>query len=570
MKKRLLLTSALLLLLFAGGKAQRSSIEKVNNSIQLYYDKEPFFILGGELGNSSASSVKDIRQIFPKLKAIGLNTVLVPVYWDLLEPQEGSFDFTLLDETLSEARKNDLRLVLLWFGAWKNSMSCYAPLWFKSDYKRFPRAYTSNGKPLEIASAFSDEILKADSKAFSRVISHIKEKDAQIGTVVMIQVENEIGMLESARDCSAIANKKFSQQVPEELITYLSKNKEKLHPVMLKRWQEAGPKKRGTWSEVFGEGIETDEIFMAYHYAKYVEVMTKGGKSIYNIPMYVNAAMNSRNRKPGEYPSAGPLAHLIDVWHCAAPSIDFLAPDLYDKGFKDWTAQYKLHNNPLFIPEIRLEDNDGVRACYVLGEMDGLGFSPFSIEDYNYSEKKPLVQSYKMLQDLMPLIKKYKGSDKMRGVLLDKEARTTTLKMEPKVELTCSHYFTLPWDPRAKEDNEWPEGGALLIRLSDMEYIIAGSGIVVTFQEDGSKTAMKVELGEDGFINNGGKKRDSEERWNKDYRIGIGYIDEVKMDKDGKIERIRRFNGDQDHQGRHARISVDDFKILHVKLYSYK
>ena len=225
MKIRLLLTSALLLLLFAGGKAQRSSIEKVNNSIQLYYDKEPFFILGGELGKSSASSVKDIRQIFPKLKAIGLNTVLVPVYWDLLEPQEGSFDFTLLDETLSEARKNDLRLVLLWFGAWKNSMSCYAPLWFKSDYKRFPRAYTSNGKPLEIASAFSDEILKADTKAFNRVISHIKEKDAQIGTVVMIQVENEIGMLESARDCSAIANRKFSQQVPEELITYLSKNK---------------------------------------------------------------------------------------------------------------------------------------------------------------------------------------------------------------------------------------------------------------------------------------------------------------------------------------------------------
>src|SRR5574344_1824404 len=569
MKKFILLTLFFLFTFHVFTYAQ-VALRRQGTATQLTINGKPMLIQGGELSNSAATSVADIDEVMPRMHKMGLNTVLVPAYWDLMEPEEGKFDFTLIDKVITDARQNDLKVIFLWFGAWKNSMSCYAPLWFKSDYKIFPRAYTINGKPLEIASAFSDEVLKADLKAFNRVISHIKEKDAQIATVVMIQVENEIGMLESARDCSAIANIKFSTKVPEELITYISKNKEKLHPVMLKRWQEAGSKKRGTWSEVFGEGIETDEIFMAYHYAKYVEVMTKGGKSIYNIPMYVNAAMNSRNRKPGEYPSAGPLAHLIDVWHCAAPSIDFLAPDLYDKGFKDWTAQYKLHNNPLFIPEIRLEDNDGVRACYVLGEMDGLGFSPFSIEDYNYSEKKPLVQSYKMLQELMPLIKKYKGSDKMRGVLLDKETRTTTLKMEPKVELTCSHYFTLPWDPRAKEDNEWPEGGALLIRLSDMEYIIAGSGIVVTFQEDGSKTAMKVELGEDGFINNSGKKRDSEERWNKDYRIGIGYIDEVKMDKDGKIERIRRFNGDQDHQGRHARISVDDFKILHVKLYSYK
>lgn len=570
MRTKLILASALFSLFFADAKAQHSSIERVNKSVQLCYDKQPYFILGGELGNSSASSIEDIRKIFPKLKAIGLNTILVPLYWDLIEPKEGEYDFSLLDETLSEARKNDLKLVYLWFGAWKNSMSCYAPLWFKTDYKRFPRAYTSSGKPLEIASAFSEEVLKADSKAFNRVIGHIKEKDEHIGTVLMVQVENEIGMLESARDHSDIANKKFKEQVPQELITYLCNNKEQLHPVMLKRWEEAGAKKRGTWSEIFGEDIQTDEIFMAYYYAKYVEQMTKGGKSIYNIPMFVNAAMNSRNRKPGEYPSAGPLAHLIDIWLCAAPSIDFLAPDIYDKGFKEWAAKYKLHNNPLFIPEIKLEDNDGVRACYVLGELDALGFSPFSIEDYEFSQNKPLVQSYKMINELMPLIKRYKGSDNLRGVLLDKESRTTTVSMEKKVDLICSHYFTLPWDPRAKEDNEWPEGGAIIIKLSDMEYIIAGSGIVVTFQEDSSKPIENVELGEDGFIKSGGKKREINDKWYKDYRIGIGYVDQVKIDKEGNMKRIRRLNGDQDHQGRHARISVDEFQILHVKLYSYK
>lgn len=140
---------------------------------------------------------------------------------------------------------------------------------------------------------------------------------------------------------------------------------------------------------------------MAWSYAQYVERMAKLARSIYNIPLYVNAAMNSRGRKPGEYPSAGPLAHLIDVWHYAAPNIDFLAPDLYDKGFVDWVAKYKLHNNPLFIPEIRLEDNDGVRAFYVFGEHDAIGFCPFSIESGSDRADAPLVQSYIKLKELI-------------------------------------------------------------------------------------------------------------------------------------------------------------------------
>lgn len=89
-------------------------------------------------------------------------------------------------------------------------------------------------------------------------------------------------------------------------------------------------------------------------------------KNIYDVPLFVNAAMNSRGRKPGEYPSAGPLAHLIDIWHCAAPTLDFISPDIYDDGFKGWVAQYHLHNNPLFIPETRHMQNNGVRAFYVL------------------------------------------------------------------------------------------------------------------------------------------------------------------------------------------------------------
>lgn len=148
---------------------------------------------------------------------------------------------------------------------------------------------------------------------------------------------------------------------------------------------------------------------------------------------------------------------MIDVWHYAAPNIDFLAPDLYDKGFVDWVAKYKLHNNPLFIPEIRLEENDGVRAFYVFGEHDAIGFCPFSVESGSDRADAPLVQSYIKLKELMPLLTKYQGKGVMNGLLFDEENKERILSYDD-LEITCRHYFTLPWDPRARDGTVWPEG----------------------------------------------------------------------------------------------------------------
>ena len=314
--------------------------------------------------------------------------------------------------------------------------------------------------------------------------------------VIMIQIENEIGMLEDARDYSKEADKLFYAPVPSLFIDYLQKNKRSLHPEMLAKWESQGFKKKGTWQEVFGADVYTDEIFMAWSYAQYVERMAKLARSIYNIPLYVNAAMNSRGRKPGEYPSAGPLAHLIDVWHYAAPNIDFLAPDLYDKGFVDWVAKYKLHNNPLFIPEIRLEDNDGVRAFYVFGEHDAIGFCPFSIESGSDRADAPLVQSYIKLKELMPLLTKYQGKGVMNGLLFDEENKERILSYDD-LEITCRHYFTLPWDPRARDGTVWPEGGGVLLRLAPDEYIVAGSGLVLEFKKQGENKMTVTGVAED-------------------------------------------------------------------------
>ena len=546
---------------------QNSFLQKQGTATQLVVHGMPFLILGGELGNSSAACPQDIERIFPKLKKMGLNTVLVPVYWDLTEPVEGQFDFTLTDKALQQARENDLKIVFLWFGAWKNSMSCYAPLWFKENHKKYPRAYTQSGKPLEIASAFSEAVYEADHHAFSQWMQHIATVDKEEGTVIMIQIENEIGMLEDARDYSREANKIFNAPVPAEFMTYLQKNKKALHPQMLKKWESQGCKKQGYWQEVFGADIYTDEIFMAWHYAKYVEGLAQTARSIYNIPLYVNAAMNSRGRKPGEYPSAGPLAHLIDVWHCGAPSIDILAPDLYDNGFTDWVARYKLHNNPLFIPEIRLTDNNSVRAFYIFGEHDAIGISPFSIEDGSDSPNSPLVQSYAKLTELMPLLTKYQGKGLMKGLLFDSENKERIIA-DDDLTITARHFFTLPWDPHATNGSIWPEGGGILLKLSKNEYIVAGSGIVLEFAKTSEKQTIEKQkqLGEDGFALRNDQIKTKHDKF-KGMRCGIGYVDEVKVDKDGKLHYVRRLNGDQDHQGRHVRISVGDFKILHVQLY---
>ena len=277
-----------------------------------------------------------------------LNTALAPVYWELLEPKEGKFDFSLVDAMIAQARESKLHLVFLWFGTWKNSMSCYAPEWIKKDYKRFPRTLDKAGKPSEIVSTFSKEALTADVKAFKALLGHIKALDVDQQTVVMIQVENEIGQLPEARDYSVDANKAFQIDVPKKLMEYLTKNKAVLLPQVKELWAKNGNKTSGNWETVFGKSLATDELFTTWNYAAYADKVAEAGKSVYNLPMYVNCALNRPNVDPGKYPSGGPLPHLLNIWQAGATHIDMLSPDVYHGDFRNWLAQYDMLNNPVF------------------------------------------------------------------------------------------------------------------------------------------------------------------------------------------------------------------------------
>lgn len=527
-------------------------LQKQGTATQLVVNGKPMLLFAGELSNSAATSSLDITLALKSMARTGANAVFVPAYWEFIEPAEGKYDFALVDSVISNARKQNMKVIFLWFGAWKNSMSCYAPLWVKQDSKRFPRALTENGKPLEIGSAFSNELLEADKRAFCELMKHIKAVDEQENTVVMMQVENEIGMLESARDYSPLAEKVYKQQVPSSLLKALKLNK------------------KGTWAEVFGTDCYADEKFQAYHYAKYVEQLASAGKAIYNIPMYVNAAMNSRGRKPGEYPSAGPLAHLINIWRCAAPSIDIYAPDIYDSGYKNWVGKYKRPDNPFFTPEVKCDDNSGVKAYYTFGETDAISFSPFALDQANEKTQENIYQTYRQLKQLSPILLQHQGKGENWGLLFDQEDKERLIE-DGDIVMTCRHFFTLPWDPRATDGSKWPEGGGLIQKIAKNEYLVAGNGIVITFQSKTEKQQTEEkELGEDGFVDNGTTKTTQKKATTfKGKRIGIGYVDQVEVDGKGNLRFIRRDNGDQDHQGRHARISCGENKILHIKLYEY-
>ena len=307
-----LLYTTFVFLLSLSGYAQNSKREREGNiphleqkgkATQLIVKGKPFLILGGELGNSSASSINYMKPVWSKLVEMNLNTVVTPVYWELIEPEEGKFDFSLLDSLLINARKNSLKLVLLWFGTWKNSMSCYVPQWVKKDYKNFPRSRDKNGNGLEILTPFDKRNLEADKRAFKTLLAHLKEVDLEEQTVLMVQVENEIAMIPTARDHHQLADEAFKGAVPEELMHYIIENKKTLQNNIREAWDRNGNKNSGAWEEVFGKGLSTEEIFMAWYYGQYANEVAKAGKAAYSLPMYVNAALNRPNLQPGEYPS---------------------------------------------------------------------------------------------------------------------------------------------------------------------------------------------------------------------------------------------------------------------------
>jgi beta-galactosidase GanA len=537
MKKAFCIVAVFIVMFFvrSNGQGQLPHLAKVGNRTQLIVQDKPFLILGGELGNSTATTMENMEAVWPRLKAMNLNTVLVPVYWELIEAEEGRFDFSLYEALITEARKNDLKIIFLWFGAWKNSMSSHAPAWIKRHQKKYPRVKDEKGKSLEILSSFSKNVLDADIKAFEKLMTFIKAFDSKHQTVIMIQPENEIGMLSSARDYHLLAEEAFKKNVPGEVISYLQQKKDQLVPELQNAWKQAGYKTKGNWQELFGKGLYTDEVFMAYYYSVFMNKLIAAGKKIYQLPMFVNAALNRPGKLPGEYPSAGPLPHLMDVWKAGGTAIDFLSPDFYNPDFKYWNDLYTRQGDPLFIPEHAFDATVAAKALFTFANYEGIGFSPFSIES-NISES--LGKMYALIRSLTPLITSNQGKNKIKGVLLTKMNQDTSIIIG-NYQFNCKHDYTLSWTPGSRTD-DWPYASAMIIQTGEDEFYVAGTGVVITFSN--SK--------------------------NKNQHVGLLKVDEGIFNNNvWKV--IRHLNGDQTHQGRHVNIPANQIAVQKVTLYNY-
>src|SRR3989441_12071333 len=539
----LLIVCSALAVCYVPASAQQTGLphlRKQGVATQLIVDDESFLVLAGELGNSTSSNLEYMRPIWPRLASLKLNTVLVPVYWELIESTEGKFDFTLVDGLIQEARRHNLRLVPLWFASWKNSMSCYAPAWVKTNQQRFPRSQDKTGNGLEILSPFSKENLDADARAFAAFMRHVREVDANDHTVIMVQVENEIGMIPDSRDRSSIANELFNQAVPADLMNYLQQHKDELVTELRSVWAANNFKTEGKWEEIFGKGPGTDETFMAWYFARYVNRVTELGKAQYPLPMFVNAALIRPGYQPGQYPSAGPLPHLMDVWRAAAPTIDFLSPDIYFQNFAEWARKYQQSGNPLFIPEAAPNSSCAVNAFYAIGQHDAIGFSPFAIESVEEPVNKLLAASYDVLKQLAPLILEHQGKKAMAGVLPEGAEQ----RAPQKVRLG-GYALNVTYERLASpsQNTQTPDAisGGLVISVGPDEFIFAGTGLIITFETETPSDVI----------------------------VGILSAQEGKY-VNGQWAPGRWLNGDQTHQGRHVRLVPGKFDIQRVKLYRYR
>lgn len=541
-------------------------LEKVGKKTELIVDGKPFLMFSGELHNSSAGSTHYMRQIWHNLKQNNLNTVIAPVSWELIEPVEGKFDFTIVDSMIIGARKENLKLVLLWFGSWKNAESTYVPDWIKGNITKYPLMESQGRKSLNTLSTFGNNSLNADAKAFSELMNHIKTIDSKIQTVIMVQVQNEVGILGSPRDYSETATVAFAGQVPKELMDYLGKNKSTLYPGLLKTWEANGSKMAGTWEEVFGKGEKykgedwktnysyySEELFMAWNLAKYIGEIAKKGKQEYALPMFANGWIKQpESTDPGKYPSGGPLPHVIDIWRAAAPSIDLIAADIYAVEEFDWVCtDFSLSGNPLFIPETTNGLAGSARALYAFGKYNALGYAPFGIDGhglFNTADLKDvsLKNVYGCLKNISSEILKNRETENMTGLYLgegDKAANVGMGDYDIHVSRFSSAGLFKMTGGRfgiEGEDDKSP-AGLIVIKLSNNEFLVAGGvgGIQVAIK--GSKT-------------------------NKAVYNNYASIDEISFEE-GEM-KSHRINGDERALGG-VIIKPGEVKVFKIKMYSY-
>jgi beta-galactosidase GanA len=285
--------------------------------------------------------------------------------------------------------------------------------------------------------------------------------------------------------------------------------------------------------------------------------VSSAGKKEYALPMFANAALIRPGYKPGQYPTAGPLPHLLEVWRARAPSLNMICPDIYFPSFMEWCGRYVRNGNPLFIPEMANSKRAPGNALYAFAKFNAMGTGPFSIENAETEKEQQIRECYGMLAGMSGLILKAQHDKTIIGLspqisvdwTIDDQpqrAELGSVVFEAKFDRAGAGGPTQPTALPTLGSGRWdapdgtPFGSAMILQLGDSEFLIAGMGVIVTFAPLDGKG-----------------------------KVGIDRVQEGHFAKDGSWVGGRWLDGDETHQGRHVHLYDGHWTIQRVTLYHY-
>jgi len=281
---------------------------------------------------------------------------------------------------------------------------------------------------------------------------------------------------------------------------------------------------------------------MAYHYAQYLEQVASEGAAQYDIPLYTNVWQNYFDEdadnspssgptvagggdKPGDYPSGGGVINVLDVWQHFAPTLAFIAPDVYLNDYSSSCAKYRHRDQPLFIPEQRRDAYGARRIWEAYGTYSALGVSPFGIDDERLvPADNPFTLEYGLMASVSELVlgaQRRPGSS--FGFFFD-EISAEGVDSSPPKSIQLGSWGLLI--ERSFVFGRPAAGAGMVIHIQGDRFLLIGHGFQVTFKSLSPKSTFS------GILN---------------------FVEKEMVDPSkGTMRDRRRLNGDETRSGKFA------------------